>query len=59
MIARAEEFKVKVDKSRLFELYEDSLLGLKELTEHQQAEREHSGSVECRLLISNTLALLT
>ncbi|CAE7911298.1 unnamed protein product [Symbiodinium necroappetens] len=34
----APEFKVKGDKSRLFELYEDSLLGLKELTEHQQVK---------------------
>ncbi|CAE7242554.1 unnamed protein product, partial [Symbiodinium sp. KB8] len=32
------EFKVKFDKSRLFELYEDSLLGLKELTEHQKVK---------------------
>ncbi|CAE7244695.1 unnamed protein product [Symbiodinium sp. CCMP2592] len=34
----APEFKVKFDKSRLFELYEDSLLGLKELTDHQQVK---------------------
>ncbi|CAE7244678.1 unnamed protein product [Symbiodinium sp. CCMP2592] len=34
----APEFKVKFDRSRLFELYEDSLLGLKELTEHQQVK---------------------
>ncbi|CAE7244682.1 unnamed protein product [Symbiodinium sp. CCMP2592] len=34
----APEFKVKFDKSRLFELYEDSLLGLSELTEHQQVK---------------------
>ena len=33
---------MKFDKSRLFELYEDSLLGLKEMTEHQKVERTGS-----------------
>ena len=33
---------MKFDKSRLFELYEDSLLGLKEMTEHQKVERTAS-----------------
>ncbi|CAE7761106.1 unnamed protein product [Symbiodinium sp. KB8] len=37
-IPNVEEFKVKFDKSRLFELYEDSLLGLKEMTEHQKVK---------------------
>ncbi|OLP75615.1 hypothetical protein AK812_SmicGene44561, partial [Symbiodinium microadriaticum] len=38
LASRAPEFKVKFDKSRLFELYEDSLLGLKEMTEHQKVK---------------------
>ncbi|CAE7244667.1 unnamed protein product [Symbiodinium sp. CCMP2592] len=38
LAAMAPEYKIKFDKSRFFELYEDSLLGLEKLTYHQQVK---------------------